>query len=144
MKYITGIHALNLVCQLDTPGDWHQSALRWKDITYSDTSEGVFGEYGIEENHTIPEHEGVFCAANHIRALLDLIYMRKFSVAQGMKESFISDDKYTPEIFDHVYLLRNLSYWEEINDFMKKEYRVEWINFIKNQISVTGDQNINQ
>lgn len=30
MKYLSGIFALNLMCDLDTFGDWHTSAIDWK------------------------------------------------------------------------------------------------------------------
>jgi len=36
MKYITGIHALNLPCSLDTCGDWHSlkmmALMQWQII----------------------------------------------------------------------------------------------------------------
>ena len=37
MQYLSGIHALNLQCSLDTSGDWHQSALRWKDLDWRES-----------------------------------------------------------------------------------------------------------
>lgn len=30
MKYLSGIFALNLMCNLNTFGDWHTSAIDWK------------------------------------------------------------------------------------------------------------------
>ena len=30
MKYVTGIHALNIPCNLETSGDWHMSAIQWE------------------------------------------------------------------------------------------------------------------
>lgn len=47
MRYITGIHALNLPCSLKTCGDWHTSALKWVDITYADTESSILGDWGI-------------------------------------------------------------------------------------------------
>ena len=32
MEYITGQYALNLSCSLNTTGDWHTSALNWKNV----------------------------------------------------------------------------------------------------------------
>jgi hypothetical protein len=99
MQYITGIHALNLPCSLLTSGDWHCSALRWRDITFMDTDTAFFKNYGIETEKRIPEHDGTYAVANHIRALLDLLETRKFTVAQGMNNDFICCDDYTPEVF---------------------------------------------
>ncbi|WP_273235640.1 hypothetical protein [Ileibacterium valens] len=51
MQYLTGIHALNLNCDLGTPGDWHQSGIRWdvvpgrirefKNLRKNTTSSGI-------------------------------------------------------------------------------------------------------
>ena len=110
MKYITGIHALNLPCNLLTCGDWHCSALRWKNITVRDTENSFFKEYGIEHGKRIPEHDGTYAVANHIRALLDLLEMGKFSVAQGMNNDFICNDDYNEEIFEKVTRLKKTKF----------------------------------
>lgn len=131
MKYITGIHSLNLPCKLETTGDWHTSALRWKDISYKESTESIYGEWGIEPNHTMPEHEETYYMANHIRALLDLLDDGKFTVAQGMREDFICNETYTPLVLDMVWKLRNHPNWENISEFMKREYRLTWLNYIE-------------
>ena len=129
MQYLTGVHALNLRCELDTCGDWHRSALAWKNLTIRDTENSIFGDYGLEFNKKIPNHEELFTVANHIRALLDLIAEHDFPNAQGMKEDFICDDQYTVEIFNKIMILCDLPGYKEIDEFMQKEYRLEWINF---------------
>lgn len=129
MFYVTGIFALNIVCNLDTSGDWHASALRWNDVQIMDSEKAFFGEYGIEGKKHIPEHTELYYVANHIRALLDLLEMGKFSIAQGMNKDYICNDNYNKEIFEKVYSMKNLSNWEEIDEFMKKEYMMKWINY---------------
>jgi hypothetical protein len=134
LKYLTGIHALNLNYDaLETCGDWHQSGLRWDKATIQKrlrkSGNSVFGDYGIEPDVKIPEHEERFFVANHIRALLDLLELGVFSEAQGMKEDFICNDKYTPEIFEKVIMLRQSPLWFKIDQFMSREYRLEWINY---------------
>lgn len=131
MIYITGIHALNLPCALETCGDWHTSALRWKDITFRESDDSIFGDYGIEPDHEIPDNNGKYYVANTLRALADLLSEGNFPVAQGAKEAFICNDSYTQEFFNLVYKLRGNSNWHEINSFMKKEYMFEWDNFVK-------------
>ena len=49
MQYLSGIHALNLQCSLDTSGDWHQSAFRWKDLDWRESDGSLWGDYGIDE-----------------------------------------------------------------------------------------------
>lgn len=132
MKYITGIHALNIPCTLDTCGDWHQSALAWKNIQYGYTEKSMLGNYGIEYNKEIPEHSGRYAVANHIRALLDLLIQGNFAVAQGMREDFICNEAYTQEIFLQVYSIisrvpKDLA--SKIDGFMGKEYMMDWVNF---------------
>jgi len=129
MLYITGIHALNLPCSLLTCGDWHCSSLQWKRPNLRESRNSVFGDYGIELNVKIPEHDGLYAAANHIRALLDLLELGKFSVAQGMNDDFICNADYDDEIFDKVLLLRELPGWHEIDRFMGKEYLSKWLDF---------------
>lgn len=129
MKYVTGIHALNLPCKLETCGDWHTSALKWENISWGDTDTSLFGEYGIETDHSVPNLDGLHCVANHIRACLDLLVDGKFTVAQGMHNDYIDNEQYTPEVFKMVYLLRDRPNWHEIDEFMGKEYEMEWVRY---------------
>lgn len=131
MKYITGVHALNLECSLLTCGDWHQSAIQWKKPNTAESEGSLFGDYGIEHNKQIPEHTETYSVANHIRALLDLIEQGKFVIAQGMNKDFICNDVYTDEIFNLVYKMRMLNNWHEIDCFMGKEYYSKWLRFKK-------------
>lgn len=129
MKYITGQHALNIPCSLLTCGDWHQSALQWKSPLFRNSSDSVFGNYGIEQNISVPEHIEKYNVANHIRALLDLLEMGKFSLAQGMNKDFICNDSYTTEIFNQVMLLSSSPLWPNIDRFMGKEYFGAWLTY---------------
>jgi len=129
MRYITGIHALNLPCDLLTDGDWHRSALRWKKITIRDTEHSFFKDYGIELDKCIPEHEGTYAVANHIRALLDLLEMGKYSVTQGMNRGYIGNDDYNEEIFAKVTSMKVLPNWLEIDSFMDREYYSKWLDY---------------
>lgn len=129
MKYITGIHALNTPCSLDTCGDWHASALRWKKIKFLESEYSIFGDYGIEANKSIPKHDEKFFVANHIRACLDMLLLGDFANLQGMNNDFIVVSKYNNEIFEKVLLLKNQKHWNEIDKFLCKEYKRKWINF---------------
>jgi len=129
MRYLSGIHALNLPCALLTCGDWHQSGIQWTNLVLLDSDNSIFGEYGIEQGKTIPENKGIFNVANHIRALLDLLVQGKYSVAQGMNKDFICNDLYTDEIFQKVSLMKKLSNWQEIDRFMGREYHSEWLKY---------------
>lgn len=129
MKYVSGQHALNIPCSLLTCGDWHQSALQWNNPFIRDSEDSVFGSYGIEPGVSIPEHTEKYNVANHIRALLDLLELGKFTLAQGMNNDFICNDNYTNEIFDHVMILSSSPIWPEIDHFMGKEYFFTWLNY---------------
>jgi len=129
MEYITGKHALNITCSLLTCGDWHQSALQWHTPFTRNSEDSVFGDYGIETGKTIPEHAGEYNVANHIRALLDLLELGKFTLAQGMNKNFICNDDYTTEVFDHAWKLRGAPHWNEIDRFMGKEYYAKWLEY---------------
>lgn len=43
MRYLSGIHALNLKCELDTCGDWHQSAIQWERLKLYESNESLWG-----------------------------------------------------------------------------------------------------
>ena len=138
MHYITGIHALNLECPLDTCGDWHQSALKWERLTIADTGSMFFGDYGITLGVPIPKHYGPYPVANHIRALLDLIEWGNFAAAQGMNNDFICNPRYDVEIFKKVWSMRELPNWEQIDAFIGKEYMMKWIRY-KQQVQELAD-----
>lgn len=127
MKYITGIHALNLNCSLDTFGDWHRSALRWDEIKFNESTNSFFGVYGLEVHDDIPENLGEFIVANHIRALLDLLLEGNFAAAQGMNDYFIGNPKYNNEIFSKVMKMKDLAHWDKIKLFMFNEYGSDWL-----------------
>lgn len=134
VKYITGIHALNLRCSLLTTGDWHCLSLKWEDITFGDTENSIFGDYGIEYTDYVPNLSGKHAVANHIRALLDLISMGNFALAGGMNKDFICNDNYNEEIFEKIMMMRNFSNWEAIDSFMGREYYGKWLEYKKENI----------
>lgn len=127
--YLSGLHALNIQCELETCGDWHQSALDWNKITLYDENSRFFGSYGIERDKTIPEHSGLFNVANTLRACLDLIEDGKYSILYGMKNDFLGTTKYYCELFSKVYEMRSLDNWHDIDSFMSEEFLMEWIRF---------------
>ena len=43
MKYITGIHALNIEDSTDCCGDWHTSGIQWGSPHFNDTDASLFG-----------------------------------------------------------------------------------------------------
>ncbi|WP_036254619.1 hypothetical protein [Megamonas hypermegale] len=63
--------------------------------------------------------------------MLDLISIGYFPTAQGMRDNFICNDKYTPEIFSKVSMLKNNENWPAIDKFMGKEYMMQWVRYKK-------------
>ena len=131
MLYVTGQHALNIPCSLETCGDWHASALQWYNLTLADSEKMFFLDYGIEKHTTIPNHRGKIFVANHIRALLDLLEYGNFAIAQGMNKDYICNSFYTFEIFEKVFEMRVLKNWKDIDAFMEKEYLMQWVKYRK-------------
>ncbi len=79
----------------------------------------------------IPEHKEKYNVANHLRAILYLLYIGNFTVAQGMNKDFLVTKEYNKEIFRKVLLMTNLPHWIQIDEFMTKEYLKEWVNYKK-------------
>lgn len=129
MKYISGIPALNVLCSLDTPGDWHAPSVDWKTLDLYESEEMFFKNYGIEKNKTIPQNTQKYNVANHIRAILDMFQLDNFVYLKGMRNNFIETDKYDDEIFQKVYSMKVLPNWWKIDAFMEKEYMLKWISY---------------
>lgn len=131
MKYVTFIFALNIPCSLNTFGDWHRDALNWKNVAILESNDSIYKDFGIETNKTIPQNEGLFNVANHLRACLDFLEQNKFSGISGMRKDYICTEEYDELFFEKVILLNNVVHWENIYLFMAKEYKMKWINFCK-------------
>jgi hypothetical protein len=127
MKYITGTYALNLPCELETLGDWHYSAINWNDVPLSDSDNSVYAESDIYLQQL--QTGEVRFVANHMRAVLDLIEQGYFSAAQGMRDNFIGNERYTPEILNKVFMLQDKKNWPQIDAFMGREYLCDWLNY---------------
>jgi len=132
MRYISGIHALNIPCQLNTTGDWHASAIQWQNPHWRDTKNAFFGDWGIEQGHEIPEHQGTFAVANHLRACLDMLEEGDYSNLCGMYHDYLGNDIYLSIFFQKVWSMHNLANWPEIDCFMEKEFLMKWLRFRQN------------
>ena len=130
MLYISGLHALNLPCSLDTTGDWHASSMDWENMCVLDSSFSPWKDYGIEKDREIPYASGIWAVANHIRACLDLLLMEDFSNAKGMRNDYIGNDAYNKELFSKVLFLKeDRTLWPGVDSFMEKEYLMPWIRY---------------
>ena len=132
MLYLSGIHALNIENSLNTCGDWHTSALDWSNIKLVDSSNSMFGDWGIEMNKSIPEHTELYNVADDLRAILDLMQKEEnLGYLKGFRDDFICTDEYNDIFFQKVILLRNLKHWHNIDELMQREFMFEWQNFLK-------------
>ena len=131
MKYITGIHALNIEDSLETCGDWHTSALNWQSIELNESEDNIFGDWGIEKGKEIPEHTELYNVANTLRAILDLMIKGSTRYLKGFRDDFMCTDKYNREFFEEVMKLRGLSNWGDINTLMKQEFMYEWDRYVE-------------
>ena len=130
MMYVSGLHALNLPCKLDTTGDWHPASMDWGNMFIVETSNSIWGDYGIEKERNIPYIGETWAVANHIRACLDMIAAGDFSNTRGMRNDYIGNDKYNDEIFSRVIQLNGRSnLWPKIDRFMENEYLMKWVNY---------------
>ena len=132
MLYLSGIYALNIENTLNTCGDWHTSALDWSNIELEESTNSMFGDWGIEMNKSIPEHTELYNVADDLRAILDLMQKEEnLGYLKGFRADFICTDEYNDIFFQKVFLLRNLKHWADINSLMEREFMFEWQNFLK-------------
>ena len=141
MKYISGIHALNLNCELETTGDWHQSALDWTNIQMKESNGSVFGNWGIEQNKAIPNSSRRYAVANHIRAILDMLEDSDFSNARGFRHDYICNEMYNETVFQLVSKLRESENWHAIAKFMEREYMMQWVRWMEKNHMYTYTDN---
>lgn len=132
MLYVSGVYALNLPCKLDLQGDWHMSALDWKKITFLNSADSIYKDYGIEQSYSnsLVNLYNVN-KANYIRACLDLLEQGKFSLLKTFMHKWLDTDdkKLLSEIFSQVSKLSTSDKWSEIDDFMCHEYMMKWVSF---------------
>ena len=136
MKYLTGMHALNVPCPSKTCGDWHQSAYKWETLTMGETEGSILGDYGIFLSDKVPDGNGGYrkmYVADTIRALFDLIIKNDYANAQGMREDFICNEDYTPEVFSIADKFKGTPYWEYVDYALTREYELEWLNHKNNE-----------
>lgn len=132
MLYLSGVHALNIENTLNTCGDWHTSALDWSNIKLEESTNSIFGSWGIEMNKSIPEHTELYNVADDLRAILDLMQKEEnLGYLKGFRDDFICTDEYNDIFFQKVILLRNLEHWSDINELMKREFMFDWDNFLE-------------
>lgn len=130
MLYVTGEQALNCPCDLETGGDWHRGCMNWQRLDLMDTETAFYGGYGVSKRTDVPEHEGEnIYVADTLRALLDMLFRGQYGLAQGAKEDFICNDSYTDEFFSKVFELRGQENWQDIDKFMEREWRLEWVRW---------------
>ena len=132
MLYLSGIYALNIENTLNTCGDWHTSALDWSNIELEESTNSMFGDWGIELNKHIPEHTELYNVADDLRAILDLMQKKEnLGYLKGFRTDFICTDEYNASFFQKVILLRKLEHWADINELMQREFMFEWDNFLE-------------
>ena len=127
MKYISNEYALNIPCSLKSSGDWHYNSYPVEKAKLFDSNESYFGDFGIEE-HVI--NNKTYFVANHLRAILDLMFCKKFDFLKGFKDDFIVVNDYNSLFFNKVYEFKNSNIWNDVNNLMKEEYMLDWINFV--------------
>ena len=138
MRYISWTYALNMgytggfFDEGYTPGDWHSPCLDWENPHYAETKDYPWGKWGIEEG-VLPGSDPPVKVqkASHARACIDLIADGKYGLAQGMRESYIGNELYTPVVFEKAMLLKDADNWDDIDGFMGKEYLSDWLDFKK-------------
>ena len=129
MKYITGLYALSIPCELETCGYLRGNTLDWNNPTIIESDDSIFSDYGIEYKLGIPNNSNKCHIANHIRAILDMLDSCDFSNLLGMRDNYINNEEYTPIILSKVgRIIKNSDKVkaDKINSFMELEYNWDW------------------
>lgn len=128
MRYLTGLWAVNLP-ETDTACDWHGAAYDWDNPPMADSSRSVFGDWGIENRtYTLGGKPRQWPVATHVRACLDMLEQGHVGDAQGMREYFIGNEKYTPLLLKKALLLQGTQHWDAASRLLGDEYGTLWLN----------------
>lgn len=144
MKYITGILAFGVPCDLDTAGRWDTSKKEWLDNTLFkniESKETLLGDYGIEKNKLIPYREyTTFNVANHLRAYLDILLDRDFKTLSGLFDKYLNTSKSRKDLFFMVlHKFRDIDDYISIHEFMVKEFGSLWISYCESVNSIANN-----
>lgn len=128
MLYVSGLHALSV---LDVINVARYPSIDWDTLDIRNSSDSVFGNYGIDSHKVEIENKGKFHIANKVRVLLDYIESRVdlSNLIDAKKDLGLTEDNIL-ELFDKVFLLRFKYNWFSIEDYMKKEFMWEWNKYM--------------
>ena len=143
MKYLTGILAFQVPCELDSLGLWNMSKKSFTDESLWDmreSDESRFKDWGIEKDKIIPGRDyTLWNVANHVRAYVDMLEGKQFDKLKGLFLEAIFEPKCRQDIFMLTYgKLRHLADWSEYNRFMKDEFGNAWMSYIDSIHSVAA------
>lgn len=114
MKYITGIHALNIPCNLNTSGDWHRGTLDWGNPWIRESEDSIYRSWGIYED------DGRM-VADHLRAVLDMLECQKDLVLlHSFHSDYISNYEYDEILNEQLSKLKTLAHWREMEELVKR------------------------
>lgn len=128
-RYISGFAALNLPSPEGTSGDWHFCNLFYREeAKYVKTVSFIAGEHGEVDTSNIYgayglyvcegalrkrglQFQGVPYAANHFRAILDILYLylktnREPTPIKGATEDFLDTERQQREVFEQAEKMR--------------------------------------
>lgn len=130
MKYVSGLHALSQVCDLDTAGVPNPHELDWEHVCIRETDESIYGTYGITEINFLPNQGyGCFYIANTIRAILDCLVYGDYDAINDFRDEIICNERFNEEVFEKVSCLNNLPSWATIDAIMHREYGNLWLRY---------------
>lgn len=137
MKYVTGIHGLNVRTGRNTCGDNRAEHLDWSRMIMLDTDKSELGMWGIELGTKVPGHKETFAVADHLRCIVDI--MSEFRDCDGLigfKDKYLKTDEYNKELFEKVCSLYGRPNWDDINSLMEGEYLFEWVNYSRERLAI--------
>ncbi|MBI6725698.1 hypothetical protein YA0089_19010 [Pseudomonas viridiflava] len=138
-RYISGISALNIPSDSGT-GDWHtfatlrrptrrQIPLKLVGDGQDFNSNTIFGSRGVVdcteqcEKYGIPFEDSPVYAANHIRALADMVVYYaglKMNISSIPLNDWLNTENEKKELFELLQYAKGVSFFEEINKWISQ------------------------
>lgn len=146
MKYLTGIVALSVACDLDSCGLWQTPREEFTtnlDSYVRESESSILGTLGIEKDKIIPYNGNtLYNVANHARAYCDLVAEKRYKALDGLFFDAIQDTKTRMLIFEYIFKNRTkFKNYKEINRFMHSEFGNAWDSYVSSYSSIQKTKN---
>lgn len=136
MKYLSGIHALNVPCEEYGNMDWHRGSLDWskeyllENNKLLESEKSILKEWQINREIQIVGFQDKVKVASIVRAICDMILNKEFTYIEGVKNYLCLEKQQVEDICYKIKEVYNED--EEIEEYMGYNFTIFWMKIAHN------------